>query len=159
MRAAVRKKMHLQLTTFNLKRFNLVRAIRASPTQKGRTARICTAAEALVANAHQICLRLNGSQQCCRENLRRLIRTRRAPGMLLDEPTQTNHEDSRLNDPIPALASRRSVLIAAAGIAAAASLPAAALTAATRQTPASASTTNTPKVRHSMSNNTTNNGT
>jgi hypothetical protein len=37
--------------------------------------------------------------------------------MLLNEPTQTNHEDSRLNDHIPALASRRSVLIAGGGIA------------------------------------------
>jgi non-heme chloroperoxidase len=52
MRVAVRKKMHLQLTTFNLRRFNL-----------------CP----------------NGSQQCRRESLCRLIRNRRAPGALLNE--------------------------------------------------------------------------
>jgi hypothetical protein len=54
MRVAVRKKMHLQLTTLNLARFNLARAIRVSATQRaGR--RICTAAGALVADTHQIC--------------------------------------------------------------------------------------------------------
>ena len=78
--------------------------------------------------------------------------------MLLNESTQTNHEDSLLNDHIPALTSRRSVLIAG-GIAAAASLPAAALTAGTGQTDVSASAANPPKGQHSMSKITTQDGT
>jgi len=67
--------------------------------------------------------------------------------MLLNESTQTNHEDPLLNDHIPALTSHRSVLIAG-GIAAAASLPAAALTAGTGQTDVSASAANPPKGQH-----------
>jgi non-heme chloroperoxidase len=78
--------------------------------------------------------------------------------MLLNESTQTNHEDSRLNDHIPALTSRRSVLIAG-GIAAAAGLPAAALSAGTGQTDASGSAANPPKGQHSMSKITTKDGT